>query len=100
MRLPPRSTRTATLFPYTTRFRSVREPLAHGGGPLLPPGPALRIFSPPVLTRAGNITRPSSDAYGGSGRQAIPYAIHCTRNGAAQPVLPIDRKSTRLNSSH
>src|SRR3546814_16956764 len=37
-RLPPRSTRTDTLFPYTTRFRSYRElvalfhdePLIHG----------------------------------------------------------------------
>src|SRR3546814_12888318 len=36
IRLPPRSTRTDTLFPYTTLFRSSRiaidADLAHGGG--------------------------------------------------------------------
>src|SRR3546814_1070977 len=28
IRRPPRSTRTATLFPYTTHFRSIRSPAA------------------------------------------------------------------------
>src|SRR3546814_5135606 len=34
IRRPPRSTRTDTLFPYTTLFRSIgrREPLQHVGG--------------------------------------------------------------------
>src|SRR3546814_10936471 len=32
IRPPPRSTRTDTLFPYTTLFRSIRSPLWRGGG--------------------------------------------------------------------
>src|SRR3546814_9864047 len=32
IRRPPRSTRTATLFPYTTLFRSLAYPLSSGGG--------------------------------------------------------------------
>src|SRR3546814_15950616 len=31
IRIPPRSTRTATLFPYTTLFRSIGETVAPGG---------------------------------------------------------------------
>src|SRR3546814_5291218 len=40
IRRPPRSTRTDTLFPYTTLFRSARRPLRHAGDRLspLPPG--------------------------------------------------------------
>src|SRR3546814_4514917 len=39
MRLPPRFNRTAPLFPYTTLFRSARDPRAHRilAGPRAPP---------------------------------------------------------------
>src|SRR3546814_2873522 len=33
IRRPPRSTRTDTLFPYTTLFRSLTSQIAHAGGP-------------------------------------------------------------------
>src|SRR3546814_12191335 len=36
IRRPPRSTRTDTLFPYTTLFRSVLHGIADGGGPIIP----------------------------------------------------------------
>src|SRR3546814_4157505 len=36
IRRPPRSTRTDTLFPYTTLFRSVRHPLRRADGELRP----------------------------------------------------------------
>src|SRR3546814_13165152 len=90
IRRPPRSTRTDTLFPYTTLFRSGRarprqrgdldadadpdgNPSAHGAGGL-PARPAAGLQRRPawlaeILRRAG------------------------TAAGA-------DRKSTRLNSSH
>src|SRR3546814_11602454 len=42
IRRPPRSTRTATLFPYTTLFRS----LSHWGLELLPGEPGFRIMRP------------------------------------------------------
>src|SRR3546814_4446167 len=35
IRRPPRSTRTDTLFPYTTRFRSLLHLRLHGGGGFL-----------------------------------------------------------------
>src|SRR3546814_4472830 len=38
IRRPPRSTRTDTLFPYTTLFRSVREPLYRELADLAVPG--------------------------------------------------------------
>src|SRR3546814_8387673 len=47
IRRPPRSTRTDTLFPYTTLFRSAGEPGAghrRAGGRLRPPaGPRLQL---------------------------------------------------------
>src|SRR3546814_3760636 len=44
MRRPPRSTRTDTLFPYTTLFRSCPEP------PPPPPGPAVALSDVCVQT--------------------------------------------------
>src|SRR3546814_20269284 len=71
IRRPPRSTRTDTLFPYTTLFRSLQR--RHAGGGLEHVGePAFR------------------QAYGGG---------HLGDRHAA-PATGLDRKSTRLNSSH
>src|SRR3546814_8404991 len=81
IRRPPRSTRTDTLFPYTTLFRS-------------------RHDAQPLGRVAGDLARqqgaPPHEARG----------IHAVRLGLLQPVLgetriprqPLDRKSTRLNS--
>src|SRR3546814_19132708 len=74
IRRPPRSTRTYTLFPYTTLFRS---PIA---GPWL---------SPQVVKRK---TRPK-----------VLKLILASPAGRMPPHIPrglLDRKSTRLNSSH
>src|SRR3546814_15230149 len=85
IRLPPRSTRTDTLFPYTTLFRSPR-------------------FSGP---RSGqDEQRPIDMAHriALSGRQRMEnwisevIARSWFRHGNGHPVG--DRKSTRLNSSH
>src|SRR3712207_7103230 len=74
IRRPPRS----TLFPYTTLFRSPHAVVvAHHGG-------ALRAASGPVA--AGPILGPRK---GGA-----------VRLRAGQDVVGVDRKSTRLNSSH
>src|SRR2546422_5537113 len=72
IRRPPRS----TLFPYTTLFRSCRA-----GGPHHPP----RRGRPPVA--------------GGNRRRAL-RAPPRARAGAGGSREPLDRKSTRLNSSH
>src|SRR3546814_6371362 len=60
IRRPPRSTRTDTLLPYTTLFRSIDEP-AWRGGSLMSPKPAcgpldsrrrsLQVFDSLVATR-------------------------------------------------
>src|SRR3546814_19116023 len=77
IRLPPRSTRTDTLFPYTTLFRSRM-------GRAVAPRLAQR-FARAILELGGNngvIVAPSAD-------------LDLALRGVA-----LDRKSTRLNSSH
>src|SRR3546814_7654321 len=53
IRRPPRSTRTDTLFPYTTLFRSPAEPLAADRSSRSPRAPARRA---PDLRPAGGDT--------------------------------------------
>src|SRR3546814_18540439 len=74
IRRPPRSTRTDTLFPYTTLFRSRR---ALGG-------------ARPIRTRPVR----GQDAWSRGGSLLF---LRATRRGAR---CQRDRKSTRLNSSH
>src|SRR3546814_2396999 len=105
IRRPPRSTRTDTLFPYTTLFRSDSSSrlLEFGGGG------ALRF---PVRTAVKTGT--SSDyrdawtiAYNGRWLVGVWIGNLSGRategvTGARGPALLTrsDRKSTRLNSSH
>src|SRR3546814_1731026 len=121
IRRPPRSTRTDTLFPYTTLFRS--RPLATGAvgevcfGPVRT-GPWADVYTPPLgywregektaaLLRGGvvhsgdhgsldsdgwlTIADRSSDLILRGGSNVYPAEI--------ERVLQ-DRKSNRLNSSH
>src|SRR3546814_21114107 len=116
-RRPPRSTRTDTLFPYTTRFRS----LGATGSVDLPIGVTLsgkfQIASPPYLKRFIDIggATPSRDVISneadGNGdrwgfRQMdiaitkyIPFRF-ISEESRLRLRVDIDRKSTRLNSSH
>src|SRR3546814_11563537 len=84
---PPRSTRTDTLFPYTTLFRSCvhGHPLARGEQD--------RHARPDVLH--GQIVAPatlSPATLAEDGRAACREPCEALHGG--------DRKSTRLNSSH
>src|SRR3546814_16681162 len=93
IRRPPRSTRTDTLFPYTTLFRSA--PAAGGRpGPPESAGRDQRRNAPPrrahELCRSGD----SASACGGE------HIHHAENTGEPLSRLPLDRKSTRLNSSH
>src|SRR5438477_8532501 len=82
MRRPPRS----PLFPYTTLFRSLRRPAQRHGAALV----------------QGVV---DADGSAGAGAVDVRAALQCR---ADRPVLAvaaagrnrIDRKSTRLNSSH
>src|SRR3546814_8145869 len=166
IRRPPRSTRTDTLFPYTTLFRSAREGGNPGGAPAFAGALKLPIVFDPVmvatsgsvladaatiaafgrLMRIATLTTPNVpelEALGGeaavldSGSALLAKGGHatgemvedtlitpdggvifanpridtrhthgtgCTLSSAIATGLgqglPLDRKSTRLNSSH
>src|SRR3546814_15561891 len=87
IRRPPGSTRTDTLFPYTTLFRSVGEQVV-----------ALlvleHVVDPVALGRVERaLERGLAGCGDGRGRDAGDAARVVRRVG-------VDRKSTRLNSSH
>src|SRR3546814_11417786 len=92
IRRPPRSTRTDTLFPYTTLFRS-REG-GHANGRLIPGEDEVR-------EHAHGQARGDEAHVSGEVRELEPH-IGLEPGGAAllRRPLPRDRKSTRLNSSH
>src|SRR3546814_1166185 len=109
IRRPPRSTRTDTLFPYTTLFRSVAGPFAAPAFPVpldtiitvqnfhdlyLKPFPAdtgakasAALFA--ALKPGGTLVVVDHSAADGSGT-TLSDSLHRIE----------DRKSTRLNSSH
>src|SRR3546814_14710797 len=101
-RRPPRSTRTDTLFPYTTLFRSPLVPHAGAEG-------AERDAFGLSLRKRGR-SMPALLPVPPSGTRAI-FNIHdivrkkelCMSDSAEKVkkiVVEQDRKSTRLNSSH
>src|SRR3546814_9690957 len=116
VRRPPRSTRTDTLFPYTTLFRSadarrIQAPPGAAGGqavdPQLRPRPALsdhprvpdgvtRLRRESHYSRAMTVTTrfapaPTGNLHVGNVRTALHNWLWARKQ---------DRKSTRLNSSH
>src|SRR3546814_8028620 len=103
IRRPPRSTRTDTLFPYTTLFRSLRQAIAGegDGGEKDEEGIGRRL---PVVTIAEHAEQQDRhrDADGKGGRQHMPVDDDRSSQGELieAPVQQEDRKSTRLNSSH
>src|SRR3546814_10585649 len=116
IRRPPRSTRTDTLFPYTTLFRS--SALLQGGA--IDGGdasaPLFRVGDDPVDVHAGQLAvaqlRLAGDphvadlvAAGGVDqlRDDVVQRLGLERRQVEQRqvgLLARDRKSTRLNSSH
>src|SRR3546814_4717902 len=112
IRRPPRSTRTDTLFPYTTLFRSklIENELAPLNASSDAQGCVYKDNTVKVpdgfpdfwkaYAEAGWIGIMQKPEYGGAG---LPYTLGkvieellCSANVA----LALDRKSTRLNSSH
>src|SRR5688572_32072478 len=84
IRRPPRS----TLFPYTTLFRSTA-----GNFPVAVPS---WYLVPALLCGNAVVWKPAE--YAAACAQAM-YDLFC-RGGLPTGVLNLDRKSTRLNSSH
>src|SRR3546814_15158706 len=94
IRRPPRSTRTDTLFPYTTLFRS------DGIGDLPQSLQARRIGGEgrdqhPSLRALDRAHQPFADVALGTARLGIEDI-----GAVAHQRQHADRKSTRLNSSH
>src|SRR3546814_12475322 len=88
IRRPPRSTRTDTLFPYTTLFRSAR---------VHPLGLRQHGHAQPSPLHFGN--QRVELQFGDAGADAAVDAV--TERQVAPRILAVeDRKSTRLNSSH
>src|SRR3546814_15254741 len=103
IRLPPRSTRTDTLFPYTTLFRSrsLRSDLvseraliiigAFVGDDFIGSNPRLFIFA--VVVGVDHLLELGRHP----GRSLLARLLAL---GLGEQFLRVDRKSTRLNSSN
>src|SRR3546814_3651952 len=121
IRRPPRSTRTDTLFPYTTLFRSESQPASragawhgHGSGfrrvevvarALEQPREHAALFV--AHARHRELAHPLTalvdvlpDRQTGIGEVDVERAPVGRVGGARHQALGEDRKSTRLNSSH
>src|SRR3546814_3880944 len=111
IRRPPRSTRTDTLYPYTTLFRS------HTGACVANPHGAVlraaRVRSWPVVERYGIIWIWMGDAarcdpvlipdfswLDAAPASARSHGEILSGGGGYELYVDKDRKSTRLNSSH
>src|SRR3546814_10058932 len=133
IRRPPRSTRTDTLFPYTTLFRSSRPPYVHGaqwrtavqvqrGGVvadrLRDAGRDRSLLACALRRRQWTILRLAqgplwpvvagravadgavADRGSGRGRSCAGSADADGETRSCRAAVCLDRKSTRLNSSH
>src|SRR3546814_17524593 len=98
-RRPPRSTRTDTLFPYTTLFRSPGGCALHRRQPLSPEEAWNRL-----LRYAGHWTLLGYGIFAvvekASGRFIGETGIADFHRGLGDDFDQADRESTRLNSSH
>src|SRR3546814_7202056 len=103
IRRPPRSTRTDTLFPYPTLFRSRPQARRHGPRPPVAPfgrtghGRRVEPYIEDVGTARGLINCPASPV---NGRRPTGGAARRTRSHNYAPPRGADRKSTRLHYSH
>src|SRR3546814_9756907 len=105
IRRPPRATRTDTLFPYTTLFRSLIVLTVRHLAPRVPISVVIRTQDNELLARqagANNVINPVSFtglllAGSAQGAHVADYMADLASVGGR---VQLDRKSTRLNSSH
>src|SRR3546814_4053689 len=99
IRRPPRSTRTDTLFPYTTLFRSNGREV-YEGGELSITGyvtPDLAVYATATILSAHYRGQPG---IAGNRVDGTPKGTWSLAGEYRPSWLDPDRKSTRLNSSH
>src|SRR3546814_3123954 len=104
IRLPPRSTRTDTLFPYTTLFRSLavvqRKPGAlRNGAPFLELPDAFQRLQRHLLRNPGG-DREMIEILALVLHHDEQLVLTAVTMALEAGVPTKDRKSTRLNSSH
>src|SRR3546814_20698426 len=102
IRRPPRSTRTDTLVPYTTLFRSINAPERgwnDDAGVDVTGKTVVILVNDPDWETAGSDGPFDGHAMTYYGRWTYKYE-EAARQGAAAAIIVQDRKSTRLNSSH
>src|SRR3546814_17025771 len=105
IRRPPRSTRTDTLFPYTTLFRSTNTPVekardaarARAGSAFMAQYKDRGFMLGDAGRDAANHQRQLNDMRGATTSQLL--AVIRQSRAILEPPRE-DRKSTRLNSSH
>src|SRR3546814_13742106 len=90
IRLPPRSTRTDTLFPYTTLFRSLE----------LAQAALLVERRQQSAHRLVERLHGAADVHQQQQAQIVPTLGAEHQLDLARVLAGLDRKSTRLNSSH
>src|SRR3546814_2130918 len=108
IRRPPRSTRTDTLFPYTTLFRSTRNVRDHAfSGSLVQAADFFRATLPADgwhLVQLGGDGEHSQQQVWESARGRVVVRLQAALGSTAATRISLsasaDRKSTRLNSSH
>src|SRR3546814_9716533 len=96
IRRPPRSTRTDTLFPYTTLFRVLHQ-LRHAMSNDLLSQDEIDALLHGV--DSGKVDTTPAPAAPGEAR-SFDFTSQDRIVRGRMPTLEIDRKSTRLNSSH
>src|SRR3546814_3245362 len=93
IRRPPRSTRTDTLFPYTTLFRSARRrPVrddAGGGWGAAAPRPA---SCPAAPRRRGPASRSEEHTSELQSLMRISYAVFCLKKKKIREKIRIDKR--------
>src|SRR3546814_6115051 len=111
IRRPPRSTRTDTLFPYTTLFRSLTKtsrlaPIPDvDSGAIIPEPPPLTLALPAtILLGHPNVVAAEREAAARWAEIGVARADRLPRIDLVGLLtgnwIRIDRKSTRLKSSH
>src|SRR3546814_16965511 len=106
IRRPPRSTRTDTLFPYTTLFRSPLSPRGLAPGTIgVSAWRGRTMLASPLAASAESVL--SADyrvaRSMGPGNKCRDDGLGMARDWPLlheERKMPADRKSTRLNSSH
>src|SRR3546814_1162615 len=113
IRRPPRSTRTDTLFPYTTLFRSLRIDRGYGVfGVAADTGAEAQAALAALVPEEGELWIVEGEPWPvPDGTREVKRAVLAQMVAEGAPPAPragepailalgVDRKSTRLNSSH